>query len=190
MTNEAASNGTISTLVITIVFSSIYDAVCVVYIDGVCVVYITQSKKDKQNKRLSVEESVSTTEVRPKKRKKQNKPKSVHFPFDEKRLIVRCAISNVTKFIQNLSSSQRKAVAEMGFQEILCLQLNSIPSAFAYWLLRNYNPQTDSINDGEREIHLSSSLIQEVFNFPNRGTKVTVKTRPNTNDPVVKEWRS
>ncbi|KAL8217596.1 hypothetical protein R6Q57_020969 [Mikania cordata] len=78
----------------------------------------------------------------------------------------------------------------MGFQEILCLQLNSIPSAFGYWLLRNYNPQTDSINDGEREIHLSSSLIQEVFNFPNGGTKVTVKTRPNTNDPVVKEWRS
>ncbi|KAL8223477.1 hypothetical protein R6Q57_018952 [Mikania cordata] len=150
----------------------------------------TQSKKDKQNKRLSVEESVSTTEVRPKKRKKQNKPKSVHFPFDEKRLIVICAISNLTKFIQNLSSSQRKAVAEMGFQEILCLQLNSIPCAFAYWLLRNYNPQTDSINDGEREIHLSSSLIQEVFNFPNGGTKVTVKTRPNTNDPVVKEWRS
>ncbi|KAL8225229.1 hypothetical protein R6Q57_017789 [Mikania cordata] len=119
----------------------------------------TQSNKNKQNKTQSVEESVSTTQVRPKKRKKQKKPKSVHFPFDEKRLAVRCATSNLTKFIENLSSSQKKAVAEMGFQEIMCLQLHAIPSAFAYWLLRNYNPETDSINDGEREIQLSSSLI-------------------------------
>ncbi|KAL8245877.1 hypothetical protein R6Q59_007093 [Mikania micrantha] len=78
----------------------------------------------------------------------------------------------------------------MGFQEIMCLQLHAIPSAFAYWLLRNYNPETDSINDGEREIQLSSNLIQEVFKFPNGGTKVTIKTRPNANDPVVKEWKS
>ncbi|KAL8188514.1 hypothetical protein R6Q57_029802, partial [Mikania cordata] len=57
-------------------------------------------------------------------------------------------------------------------------------------LLQNYNPEFDSVNDGESEIHLSSSLIHEVFKFPNGGTKVTVKTRPNTNDPVVNEWRS
>ncbi|KAL8249283.1 hypothetical protein R6Q59_006151 [Mikania micrantha] len=150
----------------------------------------TQSKKNKQKKTQSVEESVNTTQVQPKKRKKQKKPKSVHFPFDEKRLIVRCAISDLTKFIESLSSSQKKAVAEMGFEEILYLRLNAIPSAFAYWLLRNYNPETDSINDGEREIQLSSSLIEEVFKFPNGGTKVTIKTRPNANDPVVKEWRS
>ncbi|KAL8241085.1 hypothetical protein R6Q59_014440 [Mikania micrantha] len=101
----------------------------------------TQSNKNKQNKTQSAEESISTTQMRPKKRKKQKKPKSVHFPFDEKRLI----------------------------------------------LLRNYNPERDSINDGAREIQLSSSLIQEVFKFPNGGTKVTVKTQPNANDPVVKE---
>ncbi|KAD7117266.1 hypothetical protein E3N88_04534 [Mikania micrantha] len=123
----------------------------------------TQSKKNKQKKTQSVEESVNTTQVQPKKRKKQKKPKSVHFPFDEKRLIVRCAISDLTKFIESLSSSQKKAVAEMGFEEILYLRLNAIPSAFAYWLLRNYNPETDSINDGEREIQLSSSLIEEVL---------------------------
>ncbi|KAL8208899.1 hypothetical protein R6Q57_008311 [Mikania cordata] len=74
-----------------------------------------------------------------------------------KRLAVRCVISNLTKFIDNLSSRQKKAVMEMGFQEILCLKLNAIPSAFAYCLLQNYNPEADSINDGESEIHLSSS---------------------------------
>ncbi|KAD3641551.1 hypothetical protein E3N88_30775 [Mikania micrantha] len=132
----------------------------------------TQSKKNKQKITQSVEESVNTTQVQPKKRKKKKKPKSVHFPFDEKRLIVRCAISNLKKFIESLSSSQKKAVAEMGFEEILYLQLHAIPSAFAYWLLRNYNPETDTINDGEREIQLSSSLIEEVFKFPNGGTKV------------------
>ncbi|KAL8237889.1 hypothetical protein R6Q59_018970 [Mikania micrantha] len=115
---------------------------------------------------------------------------SVHFSFEGKRLIVRCAISNLTKFIDNLSSNQKNAVIEMGFQEILCLKLNAIPSVFSYWLLRNYNPETYSINDGEREIHLSSTLIQKVFKFPNGGTKVTVKTRPNANDPAVNEWRS
>ncbi|KAL8260725.1 hypothetical protein R6Q59_028678 [Mikania micrantha] len=54
----------------------------------------------------------------------------------------------------------------------------------------NYNPEADSINDGDSEIHLSSSLIHEVLKFPNGETKATVKTRPNANDPVVNEWRS
>ncbi|KAD3066829.1 hypothetical protein E3N88_34709 [Mikania micrantha] len=125
----------------------------------------TQSNKNKENKTQYVEESVSTTQVRPKKRKKQKKMISVHFSFEGKRLIVRCAISNLTKFIDNLSSNQKNAVIEMGFQEILCLKLNAIPSVFSYWLLRNYNPETYSINDGEREIHLSSTLIQKEIDF-------------------------
>ncbi|KAL8265875.1 hypothetical protein R6Q59_003219 [Mikania micrantha] len=150
----------------------------------------TQSNKNKEIKTQFVEESVSTTQVRPKKRKRQKKLKSVHFSFEGKRLIVRCVISNQTKFIEILSSSQKKVVTEMRFQDIMCLKVNAIPSAFAYWLLRNYNPETDSVNDEDREIQLSSSLIQEVFKFPNGGTKVTVKTRPNANDPVVNEWRS
>ncbi|KAL8189374.1 hypothetical protein R6Q57_028940 [Mikania cordata] len=31
---------------------------------------------------------------------------------------------------------------------------------------------------------------KSIFKFPNGGTKVTIKTRPNANDLVVKEWRS
>ncbi|KAL8260785.1 hypothetical protein R6Q59_024834 [Mikania micrantha] len=74
---------------------------------------------------------------------------------------------------------------EIGFQEILCLKLNTIPSAFVDWLLQNTIQKLIQLM-----METVISLILEVFKFPNGGTKVTVKTRPNAKEPVVNEWRS
>ncbi|MFS7919540.1 hypothetical protein Hanom_Chr03g00213841 [Helianthus anomalus] len=78
----------------------------------------------------------------------------------------------------------------MGFGNILCINIHTIPNAFAYWLLQNYDPNTHKIFYGTYEITISSSSINEIFGIPNGGKFVVTKFRPNSKNKVVKEWRS
>ncbi|KAL8225662.1 hypothetical protein R6Q57_018219 [Mikania cordata] len=81
-------------------------------------------------------------------------------------------------------------VKEMGFGEVLCLKLHTIPTAFGYWLLKNYNPQTDIQNIGSSQFKITPDLIHLVFGITNGKITVHEKFRPNSNDAVVSEWRT
>ncbi|KAL8201465.1 hypothetical protein R6Q57_012804, partial [Mikania cordata] len=85
---------------------------------------------------------------------------------------------------------QKKAVKEMDFCEVLCLKLHTIPTAFGYWLLKNYNPETNVQNIGYSQFKITPDLIHLVFGIPNGKIMVHEKFRPNFNDAVVSEWRS
>ncbi|KAL8201864.1 hypothetical protein R6Q57_011011 [Mikania cordata] len=103
---------------------------------------------------------------------------------------MRCSPANLINFLEKLNEDQKKAVKEMGFGEVLCLKLHTIPTAFGYWLLKNYNPQTDIQNIGSSQFNITPDLIHLVFGIPNGKITVHEKFRPNSNDEVVSEWRS
>ncbi|KAI3774997.1 hypothetical protein L1987_49565 [Smallanthus sonchifolius] len=113
-----------------------------------------------------------------------------HIPFTGKKLLLRCAPGNLINLLHNLTKSQRKVVEEIGFGKTLLLKLHTIPTSLGYWLLQNYDPSTDILNDGANEYKLTTSLINEIFGIPNGETQVTQMSKPKTYDPVVREWRS
>ncbi|KAI3755088.1 hypothetical protein L1987_54881 [Smallanthus sonchifolius] len=113
-----------------------------------------------------------------------------HIPFTSKKLLLRCAPRNLINLLHNLTKSQRKVVEEIGFGKTLLLKLHTIPTSLGYWLLQNYDPSTDILNDGANEYKLTTSLINEIFGIPNGETQVTQMSKPKTYDPVVKEWKS
>ncbi|KAI3776504.1 hypothetical protein L1987_46289 [Smallanthus sonchifolius] len=113
-----------------------------------------------------------------------------HIPFTGKKLLLRCAPGNLINLLHNLTKSQRKVVEEIGFGKTLLLKLHMIPTSLGYWLLQNYDPSTDILNDGANEYKLTTSLINEIFGIPNGETQVTQMSKQKTYDPVVKEWRS
>ncbi|KAL8215303.1 hypothetical protein R6Q57_004752 [Mikania cordata] len=106
--------------------------------------------------------------LKPIKERKQ-KPK-----LKGKKIFMRCSPANLIIFLEKLNEDQKKAVKEMGFGEVLCLKLHTIPTAFGYWLLKNYNPETDVQNVGSSQFKITLDLIHLVFGIPN----------------VVSEWRS
>ncbi|KAL8266239.1 hypothetical protein R6Q59_003583 [Mikania micrantha] len=63
---------------------------------------------------------------------------SPYFQYTGKKIFMRCSPANLINFLEKLNEDQKKAVKEMGFGEVLCLKLHTIPTAFGYWLLKNY----------------------------------------------------
>ncbi|KAI3744445.1 hypothetical protein L1987_57526 [Smallanthus sonchifolius] len=113
-----------------------------------------------------------------------------HIPFTGKKLLLRCAPGNLINLLHNLTKSQRKIVEEIGFGKTLLLKFHMIPTSLGYWLLQNYDPSPDILNDGANEYKLTTSLINAIFGIPNGETQVTQMSKPKTYDPVVKEWSS
>jgi hypothetical protein len=125
-----------------------------------------------------------------KRKKTESESQQEYFPFTGKKLQLRCSPSNLINFMEKLTEDQKNAVKQMGFGKTLGLMLHSIPTSFGYWVLQNYNPETDIVNDGEQQFKITASLINEVFGIPKGGVTVKASIRPNANDPVVEEWRS
>ncbi|MFS8025641.1 hypothetical protein Hanom_Chr16g01477501 [Helianthus anomalus] len=123
------------------------------------------------------------------KKKIQKSSKKYH-PFTNQKANLRCSPGNLTEFLEGLTPAQKKVVKEMGFGDILFINIHTIPTGFAYWLLQNYEPNTHKIFDGTHEITVSSSLINDIFGIPNGGKFVVTKFRPNSKNEVVNEWRS
>ncbi|KAK9071264.1 hypothetical protein SSX86_009832 [Deinandra increscens subsp. villosa] len=127
-----------------------------------------------------------------KKRKVAQEPKRqpIHHKYIGKKIVVRCSSGNLISVIDALTDEQRKAVKDMGFKSILNLSIHSIPTSLGFYILRNYDPSTNEIYDGEDRILISSELIQEVFRIPNGGKPVLHCEKPQITNPVVAEFRS
>ncbi|KAL8208354.1 hypothetical protein R6Q57_007766 [Mikania cordata] len=121
---------------------------------------------------------------------KSEENQSPYFEYTGQKIFMRCSPANLINFLEKLNEDQKKAVKEMGFGEVLCLKLHTIPTAFGYWLLKNYNPQTDIQNIGSSQFKITPDFIHLVFGIPNGKITVHEKFRPNSNDAVVSEWRS
>ncbi|KAK9080343.1 hypothetical protein SSX86_000101 [Deinandra increscens subsp. villosa] len=122
-----------------------------------------------------------------KKRKVAQEPKRqlIHHKYSGKKIVVRCSSGNLISVIDALTDEQRKAVKDMGFESILKLSIHSIPTSLGFYILRNYDPSTNEIYDGEDRILITSELIQEVFRIPNGGKPVLHCEKPQITNPVV-----
>ncbi|KAI3717572.1 hypothetical protein L1987_69274 [Smallanthus sonchifolius] len=151
-----------------------------------------QIKVDSGKKRKEQEQGHGEVKITNCKKRKTSTSETMqqHIPFTGKKLLLRCAPGNLINLLHNLTKSQRKVVEEIGFGKTLLLKLHTIPASLGYWLLQNYDPSTDILNDGANEYKLTTSLINEIFGIPNGETQVTQMSKPKTYDPVVKEWRS
>ncbi|MFS7889854.1 hypothetical protein Hanom_Chr00s000005g01611911 [Helianthus anomalus] len=143
-------------------------------------VFGNQKLSDEDNKKRQKQ----TKEVEPivtkiPKMKIQKSSKKYH-PFTNQKANLRCSLGNLTEFLEGLTPAQKKVVREMGFGNILYINIHTISTGFAYWLLQNYDPNTQKIFDGTHEIKVSSSLIIDIFGIPNGGKFVVTKFRPNS----------
>ncbi|KAM0046588.1 putative flavonoid 3',5'-hydroxylase [Helianthus debilis subsp. tardiflorus] len=101
------------------------------------------NKKKKQKQTKQVEPIVTKIP----KKKIQKSSKKYH-PFTNQKANLRCSPGNLTEFLEGLTPAQKKVVKEMGFGDILFINIHTIPTGFAYWLVQNYDPNTQKIFDG------------------------------------------
>ncbi|KAL8216913.1 hypothetical protein R6Q57_023750 [Mikania cordata] len=95
-------------------------------------------KQEEASSKRKLETSQQAEKVKVKKSKgnieKLEENQSPYFQHTSKKIFMRCSPANLINFLEKLNEDQKKAVKEMGFGEVLCLKLNTIPIAFGYWL--------------------------------------------------------
>ncbi|KAK9078728.1 hypothetical protein SSX86_002785 [Deinandra increscens subsp. villosa] len=149
--------------------------------------YIVMIRKTKKIKLVKVRKVL----IRKKERSPKNQKDSLYIISTVvKKIVMRCSSGNLISVINALTDEQRKAVKDMGFKSILKLSIHSIPTSLGFYILRNYDPSTNEIYDGEDRILISSELIQEVFRISNGGKPVLHCEKPQITNPVVAEFRS
>ncbi|MFS7900147.1 hypothetical protein Hanom_Chr00s097742g01802101 [Helianthus anomalus] len=91
---------------------------------------------------------------------------------------MKCKSSGLLDAISSLSDEQKKAVKEMGFEALLSLKINFVPTMLAYWLVMNYDEDRQEINTGNHRIKITSKLVEECLGIPRGKITVLEKNKP------------
>ena len=110
--------------------------------------------------------------------------------YTGERLKIRSATSNVCKMISGLRSEQMRAINSIGFGSILNFNVDIIPTGLGFWLLRNYDPETCTLNVGSHTISITRELVHNIFGVPMGELEIEETQRPRTADAVVGEWNA
>jgi len=120
----------------------------------------------------------------------KHKRRQPYFPFTNKRILPRCAITNLTNWMSAFNANQREKIANIGFGPVLNLKIQKVPTSLAYWLLENYDPRRKHLNLGSQTIKISPKLVRRVLGIPNGPEQINEIMKPTVSDIVVNEWRT
>ncbi|XP_022024912.1 uncharacterized protein LOC110925257 [Helianthus annuus] len=98
--------------------------------------------------------------------------------FTRNTLHMKCKSSGLLDAISSLSDEQKKAVKEMGFEALLSLKINFVPTMLGYWLVMNYDEDRQEINTGNHRIKITSKLVEECLGIPRGKITVLEKNKP------------
>ncbi|KAL6549672.1 hypothetical protein OROHE_008403 [Orobanche hederae] len=79
----------------------------------------------------------------------------------------RCNLITFTKTLSKLNEKQVSAIDEMGFQAVRDLNINTIPSRLAYWVVDNFNHNSSELLlTRNRRILVTEDDVTRVYGFP------------------------
>lgn len=113
----------------------------------------------------------------------------VYHYYTGEKIKIRSAPSNICKMIFSLDSQQMATVNEIGFGNILEFNMDSYPTGMGYWLVKNYDAETCTLNVGSHLIQITPELVHKIFGIPMGKIEVEEHQRPRDSDPVVAEWK-
>ncbi|KAL8242061.1 hypothetical protein R6Q59_012363, partial [Mikania micrantha] len=118
-----------------------------------------------------------------------NLPKNVS--NKHKKLKARVCIINLKNSVTGLSKQQRKAIKSMGFKPFLSLDIDTIPTRLAQWLVSNYDCNRNELNAGHHYIHVTSHTVKDVLGVPLGRFPVNEKNKPRMgSSDTLRIWKS
>ncbi|KAK9049765.1 hypothetical protein SSX86_031267 [Deinandra increscens subsp. villosa] len=110
--------------------------------------------------------------------------------YDGRRIIPRNTPRHIWSVIKGLTDEQKDVVRGMGFGAFLELKITQIPTALSYWLLNNYDVNTQSLVTQNGVVKIDEKLINSVLGVPIGTEEITSIEKTTERDPVAKEWQS
>ncbi|KAL8267151.1 hypothetical protein R6Q59_004495 [Mikania micrantha] len=112
-------------------------------------------------------------------------------PYTDKKLKARVGIVNLKNSVTGLSKQQKKAIKSMGFRPFLSLDIDTVPTRFAQWLVSNYDCNRNELNAGHHYIQVTSQTVKDVLGIPLGRLPVNEKNKPRIgSSDTLRLWKS
>ncbi|KAL8251677.1 hypothetical protein R6Q59_035370 [Mikania micrantha] len=145
------------------------------------------SNKRKHSETVITDSRKVTTELR----SKTNNDRKSLLRNKDKKLKARVGVINLKNGVTGLSKQQRKAIKLMGFKPFLSLDIDTIPTRFAQWLVSNYDCDINELNAGHHYIHVTSQTVKDVLGIPLGRLPVNEKNKPRMGSSyTLRIWKS
>lgn len=65
-----------------------------------------------------------------------------------------------------LNNDQRACVESIGFGKALTMQLTKLPRRICYWVVNNYDPNTNSIHIKDQRLKIKREIVHQIYGIP------------------------
>ncbi|KAL8249111.1 hypothetical protein R6Q59_005979 [Mikania micrantha] len=111
-------------------------------------------------------------------------------PYTDKKLKARVGIINLKNSVTGLFKQQINAIQSMGFRPFLSLDIDTIPTRFAQWLVSNYDCDRNELNAGHHYIQVTSQTVKDVLGIPLGRLPVNEKNKPRMgSSDTLRLWK-
>ncbi|KAJ9560059.1 hypothetical protein OSB04_005219 [Centaurea solstitialis] len=147
-----------------------------------------EKRKDSRKRKQKIEmidETVKSDKA-VKKMKKQRIPKQSQFP----NIKVRTTPKPLYDAMQGLSKEQKECVINMGFEKLLDMKMDGIPSKIGFYVVDNLDVEKMEIKVGQTSLKISNESINEMLGLPIGKRDLTeCEYLPDTNK-IFQHWKS
>ncbi|KAL9663999.1 hypothetical protein QQ045_019394 [Rhodiola kirilowii] len=121
----------------------------------------------------------------PKDRKQVPQPKKPRYSGFE----TRSTPKPLTDCVKNLNKEQKLAVASMGLEAMLHLNLNMVRAELAEWLLDSYQSKTSTLITDRGDVDIVPKDVHYILGLPLGGRNIILPNRTDTYSPIVQQFR-
>ncbi|KAL4562952.1 hypothetical protein LXL04_026983 [Taraxacum kok-saghyz] len=81
-------------------------------------------------------------------------------------LRTRFPTKRLTDFVSGLNNTKKACVNSIGFGSVLKLKIDTFSKSLAFWVVDNYNPDTNSICFYNKSITVTNERVNEIYGIP------------------------
>ncbi|KAL4561794.1 hypothetical protein LXL04_033968 [Taraxacum kok-saghyz] len=104
-------------------------------------------------------------------------------------LRTRFPTKRLTDFVSGLNNTQKACLNSIGFGSVLKLKIDTFSKSLAFWVVGNYNPDTNSICFYNKTIKVTKERVNKIYRIPMGDEEMKV-TNNKKNKKMVELWKS
>ncbi|KAI3753280.1 hypothetical protein L2E82_25329 [Cichorium intybus] len=128
-----------------------------------------------------------TLRAKPEKRQDSLRLLNTRFPPEH---ITKTIPEHITKTMALLNNDPRACVKSIGFGKALTMQLTKLPRRICYWVVNNYDPNTNYIHIKDQTLKIKRDIVHQIYGIPMGDIRMSNPSKSNPENHVVKLWKS
>ncbi|KAL4579529.1 hypothetical protein LXL04_015679 [Taraxacum kok-saghyz] len=102
---------------------------------------------------------------------------------------MRFPTKHLTDFVSDLNDTQKACLSSIGFGSVLKLKIGTFSKSLGFWVVDNYNPDTNSICFYNKTIKVTKERVNEIYGIPMGDEEMKINNEPvNILRPSIAYW--